>query len=40
MSKGLGGPQICEITGLTQRQVTTTIERIRRYGRRGDYDHG
>jgi DNA-directed RNA polymerase specialized sigma24 family protein len=35
MSKGLRGPQICGVTGLTQRQVTTTLERIRRYARRG-----
>jgi hypothetical protein len=35
MSKGLRGPQIRAVTGLTQRQLVTTVERIRRYARRG-----
>jgi hypothetical protein len=35
MSKVLRGPQIRAVTGLTQRQLATTVERIRRYARRG-----
>jgi hypothetical protein len=38
MSKGLTGSDICYVTGMTQRQMVTTVERIRRFARRGD-DH-
>jgi len=36
MAKGLIIPQIREITGMTQREVATTVQRIRRYARRGE----
>ncbi|MEE8525575.1 MAG: hypothetical protein V3T72_16690 [Thermoanaerobaculia bacterium] len=38
MAKGLTGSVIRDLTGMTQRQLATTVEKIRRYARRGKFD--
>lgn len=38
MASGLKGPAIREVTGMTKKELSTTMKRIRRVARRGEYD--
>jgi DNA-directed RNA polymerase specialized sigma24 family protein len=36
LAHGMDGPQVRQHTGMSQRELTTTVERIRRHARRGE----